>query len=146
MTALKYQKYIITEVKPIESIPSYRHESPDVKGKGMTHLASLLPDVAEGAPDISFMWLMPDKRIKPDKPGVDAHTHDFDEVLGFYGCDPYNPRELFGEVEFWLEDEKYLLTKSCIIYIPKGLKHCPLTITRMEKPILHFGYTPITPT
>jgi hypothetical protein len=45
---------------------------------------------------------------------------------------------LGGEVEFWLEDEKYLLTKSCLIFAPKGLKHCPLRVIRVDRPIFHF--------
>lgn len=146
MANLKYAKYIITEAKAPPVIPSYRHESPDITGKGMIRLASINDVAVKGAPDIGFLWLMPRSGPKSDKPGVDAHVHAYDEVLGFYGGDPYHPNELYGEVEFWLEDEKYLLTKSCIIYIPRGLRHCPLYMRRIDKPILHFGYTPITST
>ncbi len=107
-----------------------------------THLGD---DVIPGAPHMGCMWFLPRPRNNSEKPGVDAHTHDFDEILGFYGCDPYNPSELHGEVEFWLGDEQYLLTKSCTIYVPKGLKHCPLFIRRLDKPLFHFGWTPTLP-
>jgi hypothetical protein len=46
--------------------------------------------------------------------------------------------ELGGEIEFWLEDEKYMLTKSCIIFVPKGMKHCPIVFRRIDRPIFHF--------
>ena len=64
-----------------------------------------------------------------------AHTHDFDETLGFVGTVPGNPRELGGEIEFWLEDEKFVLTRSCLIYVPRGMKHLPLYIRRIDSPI-----------
>jgi len=48
---------------------------------------------------------------------------------------------LNGEVEFWLEDEKYILTKSCFILCPKGLKHCPLRVVRVDKPILFLAFS-----
>jgi hypothetical protein len=31
----------------------------------------------------------------------------------------------YGLVEFWIEDEQFMLTKTCTIYIPNGIKHCP---------------------
>jgi len=50
-----------------------------------------------------------------------------------------NPNDLGGEVEFWLENEKYILTKSCLIFVPKGLKHCPLWVIKVDRPILFFA-------
>ena len=35
-----------------------------------------------------------------------------------------------------MEDEKYLLTKSCLFFVPNGLRHCPLTVRRVDRPIL----------
>ena len=70
-----------------------------------------------------------------------SHTHDCDEILGFAGSDPYNPRELGGEVDLWLEDEKYTINKTCFIFIPRGMKHCPLFFIRVDKPIFSYGAT-----
>jgi len=47
-------------------------------------------------------------------------------------------------VEFWLEDEKYLLTKSCLIFAPRGLRHCPLRVTRADRPILFLAFSTTT--
>ena len=88
--------------------------------------------IIRGSPSIILSWYW--KATNGE--GTPSHTHDFDEVVGFVGSDPQNPRDLGGEVEFWLEDEKYLLTKSCLIYVPKGLRHCPLTVNRVDRPIL----------
>ena len=46
--------------------------------------------------------------------------------------------DLGGEIEFWLDDEQYMLTKSCMVYVPKGLKHCPIVFRRIDRPIFHF--------
>jgi len=71
-------------------------------------------------------------------------VHDFDEVVGFIGNDYQNPRDLGGEVEFWLEDEKYMLTQSCLIYCPKGMRHCPLRVAKVERPFLFLAVS-LTP-
>ena len=75
----------------------------------------------------------------PAKPMEEGHSHDSDEIIGFFGSDPQNPHDLGGEIEFWLEDEKYILTKSCLIFAPKGMKHCPLILRRVDRPIFHFS-------
>ena len=49
-----------------------------------------------------------------------------------------NVFDLGGEIEFWLEDEKYLLTRSCLIFVPAGMKHCPIKFIRIDRPIFHF--------
>jgi hypothetical protein len=145
MAKLKYQKYIITEVKAPKSIPAYRHESAEVTSPGMVRLASMVERFFPQAPHLGCMWFLPRPRNDRQKPGVDAHTHEFDEILGFYGGDPDNPNDLNGEVEFWIEDEQYLLTRSCLIYIPQGVKHCPLFIRKLDKPMFHLGWTPVAP-
>jgi len=63
------------------------------------------------------------------------HFHpDWDEVLGFFGTDPANPDDLGGEVEFGMEDEMRSITKSCAIYVPRGMMHGPLVVKRVHNP------------
>ena len=54
------------------------------------------------------------------------------------GTDPNNPTELGGEHEFWLgegdEAEKYLITKTTCLYVPKGEVHNPNTCKRADRP------------
>jgi len=45
---------------------------------------------------------------------------------------------LGGEVEFWMEDEKHIITKTCLVFIPKSVKHCPLIFRRIDTPIFMF--------
>ena len=51
---------------------------------------------------------------------------------------PMNLRDLGGEMELWLGDEKYLLTKSCLVYAPRGLRHCPMIARKVNRPFIHF--------
>jgi hypothetical protein len=128
MAELKYKKYILTDLQLPDNL-QYDNEEYD---KRATRILWLEDFVIKGAPSIICSWYWK----ATEKEGTPAHTHDFDEVIGFIGSDPDNPRDLCGEVEFWLEDEKYVLKNSCLIYAPAGLKHCPLRVIRVEKPIL----------
>jgi hypothetical protein len=67
-----------------------------------------------------------------------SHAHDFDEYLFFWGADAANIDEFDAVAELCLgeEEEKHLITKPCIVYVPKGMKHCPLNFTVVNKPIL----------
>ncbi|HUT67701.1 MAG TPA: hypothetical protein VMW86_04025 [Dehalococcoidales bacterium] len=67
-----------------------------------------------------------------------THTHDFDEIIGFGGTNRDYPRDLGGEIEFWLGDEKHIITRTCLIFIPKGVKHCPIIFRRVDTPIFMF--------
>jgi hypothetical protein len=66
-----------------------------------------------------------------------GHAHDFDQYLCFVGTDP-KTKNLGGVAEVYLgeEEEKYVINTSTIIYIPKGLKHCPLIHKRIDIPYL----------
>jgi len=135
MAKLKYKKYIVEDYIPSgEEI----NKSADDQERltRLSRIVRLDDDIIKGSFHMGFVW-----SLRPSKLALDtqAHTHDFDEVLGFIGSDWKNPRDLGGEIEFWLEDEKYILKNSCIIFIPKGMKHCPLKDLRIDRPFLHFG-------
>ena len=130
MTERKYSKYITTDLDTSRFSPDQNAEY----AKWATRVLMLDDNVTEGAMKFSCSWYFG----APDKP-LEAHTHDYNELLGFFGCDPENPHDLGGEIEFWLEDEQYFIDKSCLIFIPKGMKHCPLSTRRIDRPFFHFG-------
>ena len=71
------------------------------------------------------------------------HSHDdSDEILMFFGTDPGRPHDLCGEVELWIAGEKHTLTESAMIFVPKGVKHCPLYARRVDKPIVMVSTMP----
>ena len=71
------------------------------------------------------------------------HSHDdADEILMFFGTDPERPHDLCGEVEWWMGGEKYVLTESCMVFVPKGVRHCPMYFRKVDRPILHLTTGP----
>jgi len=136
MAERKYEKYILTDLKLPANVEMREREY----NTRATRILWLEDEIMAGASSVILSWYWK----ATEKEGSPSHVHDFDEVIGFIGSDPQNPRDLGGEVEFWLEDEKYLLTKSCLIFAPKGLRHCPLRVTRVERPILFLAFSTST--
>ena len=125
MGKLESGKYIISESEP------NRPELADIR----TRILHLADDTIEGAFSVECVWFFKGC----DEISVYPHKHDYDEVLTFFGSNPEDPHNLYGEVELWLEDEKHILTESCLVFIPKGMKHCPLIIRRVDRPIFHYA-------
>ncbi len=68
-----------------------------------------------------------------------AHTHNYDEILGFMGSNVDDVTSLGGEVEIWMEEEKYRISKSFLVFIPQGMKHCPIFIRKVDRPFLGYA-------
>jgi hypothetical protein len=79
---------------------------------------------------------------KPTEMPVKPHYHDVIEYVNLYGTNPDDPFELGGEVEFWIGDEKHVITKTCVITIPPGLSHCPFYFKRVDRPIVFTSCSP----
>ena len=141
VTGGKYAKYIFQDVKPIDIPPEAlaKIKQEQEKQQSMvdaTHLLNLDTTRSQGAPYLDFVWLWEGSA----KGYAEAeHTHDFDEFIGFIGVgDQDDPYDLDSEIEVWLGGEKYMITRSCLIYVPKGIRHCPVRFTRIGKPVLFF--------
>ena len=66
------------------------------------------------------------------------HFHDdTNELVCFFSSDEKNPYDLGGKIEFSIEGEAHVLTKSTMIYIPAGLRHNPMRILEVNRPIFH---------
>lgn len=87
-----------------------------------------------GAPYMEAVWFN-----TVNDTGPPEHSHDFDEFIGFFGSDPDHPDELNGEISFLIDGEMFSFTKSCLIYIPRGVMHSPILVPKLERPILHFS-------
>ena len=104
----------------------------------------------DGVPVFDGLMVKPDKLgynmnfgfqfvKKPFKNNNPAHTHDFPEFLIFYGANLEDPEDFGGNVvELCMgeELEKHVITKPTIVYLPPELVHCPLEITRVDKPFV----------
>jgi hypothetical protein len=140
VTGGKYAKYIFQDVKmdiPPETLAKIKQEQEEQQSMvDATHLLNLNTTRSEGAPYLDFVWLW---EGSAKGYAETEHTHDFDEFIGFIGvADQDDPYDLDSEIEVWLGGEKYMITRSCLIYVPKGLPHCPIRFTRIGKPVLFF--------
>jgi len=135
----KYDRYFFYDVTPFPPevaammAEAQKKEPSTVEA---TRLVSLDGTRMAGAPYMDFVWLW-----KGSAQGYAEaeHIHDFDEFIGFIGTrGKQDPHGLGGEMEVWLGGEKYSINKTCLIYVPKGVKHCPIRFNRIDTSILFF--------
>jgi hypothetical protein len=130
MAKSKYRKYIVTELK----IPESKQKIAATYAKYATRILWMDDNVVEGTFHMNTSWFLKASTTTENEP----HVHNSDEIIGFYGNNAQDPYDLGGEIEIWLEDEKHILTRSCLIFVPAGMKHCPLILRHVDRPIFHF--------
>ena len=136
MENTKYGKYILTE--PLQKANNEEIKVPAIEiSKSLT-----LPDGWSGVPISITMSAVHSPFKMLDK----GHVHDVDEILFFLGANPMDYRDFGAEAYILLgeEGEKHIINKTTFIYIPKGLLHCPIEFTRVDKPIV-FGHVLLSP-
>ena len=103
-------------------------------------LISLDSDVRKGAFYMETAWYWPGKwpESKGEEGVVGEHVHDYDEAIAYIGTNPDDPYDLAGEVELWVDGKQNILNRSFVAFVPAGIKHCPLKINRVDRPIFHF--------
>ena len=129
MTTSKYEKYFITDCV---------HPKPEKFGPAASDTFTI-----EGA-----LKKFPESKmtgsgqffIKPFTMVTTTHLHDFDEWLIFMGSNFMDISEFDAVIELYMgeEGEKCLITKPTVVYIPKGLVHCPLNFAVINKPVFFF--------
>jgi len=136
---LKHAKYIVTDVKQDMKLPQYRIGALEAQKRPAgqsTRVMWLDDEVVPGAFYTECVWFLPGMGSEQVK--VEAHAHSFGETIAFFGTNYEDLHDLGGEVELWLEDEKIIMTRSFLAFVPAGMKHCPLIIRRVDRPIFHF--------
>ena len=93
-------------------------------------------NVVPGAFQMNTAWYY----AVPEKdPVFEEHVHEYDELIGFFGSNPEDPYDLGAEIEVTLDGETHVLTKTSLIFCPAGMKHMPLSIKRVDRPMFHFS-------
>jgi len=157
----KYGKYICTELTKNINLPGYRAGEKGMLGQGlldgkrrfMEHMVWMDSTVLPGAFYAEGVWFwpqnmknMPIREVTPEEakknPVLAPHAHPFPELLSYFGTNMDDPSDLGGVIEFWIEDEKFVMDKSFVVYIPENTKHCPLKALRMDRPMFHFTMGP----
>jgi len=137
----KFGKLFITKPKENMDVPYWE---PTYEPKDILRILTIDKEVMKGDYIVETNWFYPSENLHGAGDGTETgqvkpHAHKHDEVLALFGCDPENPHELHAECEFWIEDEKHIVTKSCLLFIPKGTRHGPIGFTRIDRPVFQFG-------
>jgi hypothetical protein len=93
-------------------------------------------NVVPGAFQMNTAWYC---SVPPRDPLFEEHVHEYDELIGFFGGDHENPNDLGAEIEVTINGETHVIDRSSLIFIPAGMKHMPLRLTRVDRPIFHFS-------
>jgi hypothetical protein len=136
MADKKYQKYFLSD------------NGAEPKANDYASLNSLPPFPEIASPQTYF-------RGAPALPGANAsigwqvfrepvcwetpHTHRFDEYLMFLGAElPDLCKSFDAKIDLWMgkEMEKHIITSATVVFIPKGVLHCPLNFRIINKPVL----------
>ena len=74
-------------------------------------------------------------------PQEGALLHPYDECLVFAGTKHTDIFYLGAEiaVELGEEREEHVITEPSVVIIPKGLPHGPVTIRKVDRPIVHYS-------
>lgn len=122
MAETKYGKYFIT----------YEGEQNHPAGQIISRLDDT---VVKGSFFYFLHWVMPN----PDFDfgiGHPPHIHKDAELLFHIGTNPEDPTDLGAEVELFMgrEMERYVITKSCVVFIPPNFIHCPWKPIKTYRP------------
>jgi hypothetical protein len=124
MSSKKYEKYFSYEpISPMQNQPTLKGmEMYDVNG----------PEWGAGC---IIHYSAVDKPIFMLR---EPHTHPFPEFVCFIGGDPTRVRDFGAEIEMCMgeEEEKYIINRSTVIFLPAGFPHCPLDVKKVTKPIV----------
>jgi len=135
MAEKKYGKYLVKkparEVKV--TVPG------EIKGREYPTMTYMSNDLVPGCNvylELGWIWAMPDPN-----PHILEHTHDYDEVVLHIGSDLNNPEDLGAELEFVVGGEPLIIDKTSALFVPKGVKHGPLTWKRVDRPHIQMAIT-----
>ena len=148
MAALEYSSHIVTETKEyspeeMKKLEEFMKKNPVESTVEAFRLLWMDDTMVKGASMyMECLWLWEGKTTSGTT--EEPHVHDFDEVIGFISTDKENPGELGARMEIILGDETHYLTESCMLYIPAGMRHCPLTFREVNRPVFFFTLAPVS--
>ncbi|WP_242905702.1 hypothetical protein [Actinomadura terrae] len=129
----KHEKLIVRnmvrEELPNEGVLRYGEEEKGTSG-AFAMMSGWQVDLSQV--HIAYSWI---HEVPTPNPYVLEHVHDYDEVLLFMGDNPHDLDDLGAVAEIDLEGETYVIDTSAAIYIPRGMRHCPLGYQRVDRPL-----------
>ena len=136
MSISKYTEYLNQEPRITRLV---HHNIEDVKGRTWPQRVYMSREIVPECPIfVSIGWIYD---MPSPNPHMFQHVHNSDEVVLHVGIDHKNPTDLGAEIEFQVEDEKLMIEKTSALYLPGGIKHCPLTWKKVSRPHLQIAIT-----
>ena len=132
----EYAKYFVQELTEPETFTNATPEYKEMYKKFSQRILWIDEAMVPGAFQMNTAWYY---AVPERDPVFPEHAHDAAEIIGFLSSDRSQPYDLGGEIEFSLDGERHLLTRSTMIFVPSGMPHCPLRILRVDRPIIHFS-------
>jgi hypothetical protein len=135
-SGVDYGKYIVTKpaYEVIAGTPVKNRQGPS----SMTFMSRNLVPESNAYVEGGWVWGMP-----APNPHIFEHVHhDFEELVLHFGADYKHPEELGGEIEFSVDGQPLTVDKTSTVFIPKGVKHGPLTWKKYASPHLEMAIIP----
>jgi len=134
MAKKSYQKNLV-------KVPHYEvGDGQPIKGRQnptMTYMSNNLVPGSNTYIEIGWIYEMPSPN-----PHIGSHAHDYDEFVIHIGVDQKHPEELGAEIEFVVGEEKLIIDKTSALFVPRGVKHGPLTWKKVTKPHIEMVVMP----
>lgn len=125
-------------------LSTYGAAKGEPEGPGKT-IARINGEKFEGCNEYNCYWLFEKPMNIPgwtewDQIIYGPHTHKYPQVIYLLGSDREDPLDLGATVEMCMgpEQEKYTLTRSCLIFIPANFVHGWWVIREVKKPFIVF--------
>ena len=137
MTEFSHGKYVVTRPKENIVVPKW---GGNLNQETSTRVMYMDSEVIPGAFYVECVWFWPTDQ--EDKSSPEPHTHEYDEILAFFGTDPNNLHDLGAEIELYIDGERNVMNETFMAFIPAGIVHNPLNILKITRPVFHFATTP----
>jgi len=121
---IEYEEYIVRT--PVREVGR------GVKNRQMPTMTYMSRHLVLGANyylECGWIYGMPEPN-----PHVFEHVHNYDELVIHFGSDPDHPEDLGGEVEYCVNGQPLTFNTTSCLFIPKGIKHGPLTWNQFSRP------------
>jgi len=116
--------------------PSYESGRP-VKGRQipvMTLMSNKLVPGCNKYVELGWIYEMPEPN-----PHIFEHRHDYAEIVLYIGGNPAGPEDLGAEIEYYVGGQPLTFNTTSAIYIPRGVKHGPVTWKKFARPHLELS-------
>jgi hypothetical protein len=130
-----FEKYLVRKpaYEVIAGTPVKNRQDPS----SMTMMSNNLVPGCNIYVEGGWVWGLPDPN-----PHIFEHVHDYEEIVIHFGTDYKKPAELGAEIEFCVGGQPLKVDKTSAVYVPRGIKHGPLTWKKYSSPHLEMAIMP----